>query len=1197
MLLIPVLPGFGDTSCERSSIVISAIHYFTSVLKGLRRRIGIATALFLAMACASGQSIPDIVPWLSSYNVSWNVPGPTSLQSMPIGNGDLGLNVWAETNGAVDFYIGKTDAWGDDVVSDQGLMKVGGVRISLSPNPLTTGAPFLQVLKLHEGEIQITEGTGADAVLIRVWVDANNPVIRVEASSGGTPVNVQATLLDWRLSASNPDVVLKGQTNYVAWYHRNKSSDNSHIANWTYGAMIQGAGMTNTSSTNLVSALVTNQLISIYPLTTRTGTTNQWFTQLQSNVTQISALDLETTRTNHQTWWDDFWHRSWIYVSGDQDATNTTSGYVLQRFVTACAGRGAFPIKFNGSLFVVDRTNSNPGPYTPDGRRWGGQYWMQNTRPMYWPMLESGDLDMMPPFFNMYAQMLSNNAAQVTSFYGHGGSYSAETSPFWGGLSAIPTNTPGSFTVRYYEGVLELSMMMLDYYDYTGDANFLTNTLLPAASAGLDFYDQHFGLDDNGKMVLYPVNALETYWDTYNPAPDIAGMQAILLRLLALPNNFIAATNQAKWTRMLTELPPLPTGVNGGKTVLRAYTGPFPGSTTQTNAIRNGENTELYAVFPYRVYGLDKPDLITATNSYNKRLFKGLGWADWMQDAIQAALMGLTAEAKMYTVYAMTNREPSLKFPAFWREQNDYEPSENNGAVAQDALQRMILQTSGKKIMLQPAWPAGWNASFKLCAPFNTVVQGMISNGVIVNLIVTPPSRMEDVILMKGGGSAPTVPTNLIATAGNGPIALNWNAAAGAVSYKVKRSSVNGGPYTTITNIFDINYSDDGVSGGTTYYYVVSAVNPSGESANSAQTNATASLTIPSAPTGLTATAGNAQVSLSWTASSGATNYFIKRSLVNGSGYATVTNRSATFYTDTGLQNGATYYYVVSAQNSIGESGNSAQASAIPFSAPAAPVFTSGTFSDSSVLNLIGTPSQELFGVGLGSGVSRTTANGYVLGSFPGTNINYGGSSAYSFTGFMGGGGTSGDASLDAVLNVGELGINSGNLVLSNLTAGATYNVLFLAADTRNGMGTRTFSVGFGSSATTSPSQSYAFQNGTTALGGYILCTFTATATTQSFTNKQAGFGYQLNGILVGQVPATAAYAINIDTIQTVSGTNIVFTGSGGLAGAAYRILASTNLADWFAVESNTFGYQGNFSFTNPADPATPARYYRVAVP
>jgi hypothetical protein len=76
--------------------------------------VGIVFLALLAKLPAFCQPIPDILPWLSSNNVSWNVPGPTSLQSMPLGNGDIGLNVWVETNGAVDFYIGKTDAWGDD---------------------------------------------------------------------------------------------------------------------------------------------------------------------------------------------------------------------------------------------------------------------------------------------------------------------------------------------------------------------------------------------------------------------------------------------------------------------------------------------------------------------------------------------------------------------------------------------------------------------------------------------------------------------------------------------------------------------------------------------------------------------------------------------------------------------------------------------------------------------------------------------------------------------------------------------------------------------------------------------------------------------------------------------------------------------------------------------------------------------------
>ncbi|MFN2513923.1 MAG: fibronectin type III domain-containing protein [Pyrinomonadaceae bacterium] len=123
------------------------------------------------------------------------------------------------------------------------------------------------------------------------------------------------------------------------------------------------------------------------------------------------------------------------------------------------------------------------------------------------------------------------------------------------------------------------------------------------------------------------------------------------------------------------------------------------------------------------------------------------------------------------------------------------------------------------------------------------------------------------------------------------------------------------------------------MTNGTTYYYVVTAVNSAGESANSNQASATptAPPTPPAAPTGLTATAGNAQVALSWTASSGATSYNVKRSTTSGGPYTTIApGVTTTSYTDASVTNGTTYYYVVTAVNSTGESANSNQASATP---------------------------------------------------------------------------------------------------------------------------------------------------------------------------------------------------------------------------------------------------------------------------
>jgi cellulose 1,4-beta-cellobiosidase len=187
-----------------------------------------------------------------------------------------------------------------------------------------------------------------------------------------------------------------------------------------------------------------------------------------------------------------------------------------------------------------------------------------------------------------------------------------------------------------------------------------------------------------------------------------------------------------------------------------------------------------------------------------------------------------------------------------------------------------------------------------------------------------------------GGGTptAPSAPAGLTATAGNAQVTLSWAATSGATGYNVKRATTSGGPYTTVASgVTATSYTNTGLTNGTPYYYVVSAVNSAGESVNSTQVTATpqATATVPAAPAGLTATAGNAQVTLSWAATSGATGYNVKRATTSGGPYTTVASGvTATSYTNTGLTNGTPYYYVVSAVNSAGESTNSTQVTATP---------------------------------------------------------------------------------------------------------------------------------------------------------------------------------------------------------------------------------------------------------------------------
>src|ERR1039457_5428296 len=173
---------------------------------------------------------------------------------MPLGNGDIALNAWMTKDGDLQFYISKTDAWDDNAR----LVKVGKVRVHFEPNPVATGKVFRQELKLGDGCLEITVGDASapdqwaiskPQSTIRLWVDANHPVIHVTADST-SPMEATASIELRRTNQSalaelqcidimnetgkpqtkhaptilEPDTVLTGQRDRVGWFHHNIKS-------------------------------------------------------------------------------------------------------------------------------------------------------------------------------------------------------------------------------------------------------------------------------------------------------------------------------------------------------------------------------------------------------------------------------------------------------------------------------------------------------------------------------------------------------------------------------------------------------------------------------------------------------------------------------------------------------------------------------------------------------------------------------------------------------------------------------------------------------------------------------------------------------------------------------------------------------------------------------------------------------------
>ena len=146
-------------------------------------------------------------------------------------------------------------------------------------------------------------------------------------------------------------------------------------------------------------------------LTQQADTPEAWRDALDRKIAAIDAVTTGEARKAHERWWTDFWDRSWIRVSGTPEAEKVSQGYVMQRYMTACAGRGAQPIKFNGSLFTVghdlpEGAIPNQANHDADYRKWGACYWNQNCRHIYWPLIASGDDDLLAPWFNMYVKAL-----------------------------------------------------------------------------------------------------------------------------------------------------------------------------------------------------------------------------------------------------------------------------------------------------------------------------------------------------------------------------------------------------------------------------------------------------------------------------------------------------------------------------------------------------------------------------------------------------------------------------------------------------------------------------------------------------------------------------------------------------------------------------------------------------------------------
>ena len=230
-----------------------------------------------------------------------------------------------------------------------------------------------------------------------------------------------------------------------------------------------------------------------------------------------------------------------------------------------------------------------------------------------------------------------------------------------------------------------------------------------------------------------------------------------------------------------------------------------------------------------------------------------------------------------------------------------------------------------------------------------TYAHAALTNGTVYHYVVTAVGPGGEGIASTETTArplppSPGAPANLVASAGNALVNLAWSPTQGATSYKLYWAAapgvVPGGTgVTSIAGLVATTYLHGSLTNGQTYYYVVTSTNLGGESAPSAEVSARPLPPAPGAPSNLTATSGDTQAALSWSPSAGATSYNLYWSTAAGvvpgaAGVTQVPGLTTTNYAHTGLTNGDSYHYVVTAVGAGGESGKSSEVTARPLPPP-----------------------------------------------------------------------------------------------------------------------------------------------------------------------------------------------------------------------------------------------------------------------
>lgn len=754
-----------------------------------------------------GVRMNQIQEQISKCNVIYQTLGETDRSAMPMGNGELTASVWVDQKGDICFYLSRTDA----ISELDRTIKLGMFKVSISPIQFQEGC-FRQELSLLDGTISIAGRDGEVTIWIDklsdcICIEGNfkeNIKVRTEylnwriANREDTRCFKGGTYL-----AEKADKIEK-TAKEILFYHKNGENEIYDLAK------LQGVEeaighipdfLTNRILGGLAKTEATQKNFEICITTLSKQTSEENFKKLLiEQMSQFDSLGISKART--QKAWRDYWDKSYIIVHNDPVIENVysetllplikepteyscdcnssvTKAYVFTKYMNACCNEGAFPVLYNGLLFnlcpgsnlnfTIDSFGkvftSQPEAYNlqvnPDERSWCREQLWQNIRHPYFSLLARGEGEKLKILFKYYRNFWQLNRIRAKNYYQAKGQHNTEMTLNCGLQTAgiygreRTGKQPGYADNRWGGAVdispgLELVTLMLDYYDFMKDEAFLREEVLPYFEELLQYIETRFPKIVDGKMVIGPINAVETYRDTINPITIIAGLRSNLERVCTLDKNLVQCYDY--FSAYYQKVPALSVGEYENKPIL------VPADQYQEERF-NVEVPELYACFPFHNFTFYKADkelaihtYFTRTKQYQIRKCFRIGetpstpsYSGWQYIGVVAAILGMEEEAKEILIHNCTLQNPGTRFPGMWGPIYDAVPDTDHGANILNQLQHMVMQVAGSEIYILPAFPKEWDVNFKLYADKDTIVEVSYQKGKIEKLHVYPKERIKDI--------------------------------------------------------------------------------------------------------------------------------------------------------------------------------------------------------------------------------------------------------------------------------------------------------------------------------------------------------------------------------------------------------------------------------------------------------------------